>query len=116
MLILGYERERRPVIQKDLAAELGIDKSNVTRLVQSLATAGRVERTPSDADGRARLLRLTAKGRRLAESIEAASHRRFDRLLAAIAPTQREAVISALAHLNDAVTRNEREPSHVVPR
>jgi DNA-binding MarR family transcriptional regulator len=114
MLILGREREHVPLVQKDLVADLGIDKSNVTRLVQSLARAGRVERTSSERDGRARVVQLTAKGRRLAQSVETASQQRFQRLLDAIAPDQRAAVVSAFAHLNQALAHNAAEAPHAV--
>jgi MarR family transcriptional regulator for hemolysin len=114
MLILGRERQHLPLVQKDLVAELGIDKSNVTRLVQSLARAGRVQCTSSDRDGRARLVQLTAKGRRLAESVETASQQRFQRLLGAIAPGQRAAVVSAFAHLNQAIARSAAEALHAM--
>src|SRR5690349_21328992 len=50
--------------QSDIQAELGVDKSNVTRLVQRLVDAGRVEQR-TGGDGRVRTLHLTAKGRRL---------------------------------------------------
>jgi DNA-binding MarR family transcriptional regulator len=113
MVLLERERLALPPCQNDLAAALGIDKSNVTRLVQALRRDGRIEQRPSDDDGRARILRLTQKGRRLAETIERASRARFETLLADIPAEDRQVVISALALLNDAI---EKRSPDALPR
>jgi DNA-binding MarR family transcriptional regulator len=59
----------------ELAALLGIDRPNATVLVADLEDKGLVRRRPHPTDGRAKLVELTAKGRRLA--------RRADDILAA---------------------------------
>jgi DNA-binding MarR family transcriptional regulator len=51
--------------QIGLAARLGVDRNSASLLVNELAAKGLVERRVSDADRRARLLHLTAKGERL---------------------------------------------------
>jgi DNA-binding MarR family transcriptional regulator len=109
MVVLERERHDDPPRQNELAAELGIDKSNVTRLVQRLRSQGRVEQVASQEDGRARLLRLTPKGRRLAESIERASRRRFEVLLDGIPAAERKAVLAAVALLNEALDERSME-------
>jgi DNA-binding MarR family transcriptional regulator len=109
MIVLESERQGDPPRQNDLAATLGIDKSNVTRLVQRLRRDGRIEQRTSADDGRARLLRLTPKGRRLAESIEQDSRARFETLLAEIPDDHHELVLSALALLNDAIEKRSPE-------
>lgn len=113
MLLLERERANDPPRQNELGAALGIDKSNVTRLVQRLESAARVQRAPSETDGRARLLRLTPKGRRLAESLESASRARFCALSERIPAAQRKAVLSALALLGAALAAElEGDGSH----
>ncbi len=79
----------RPTV---LANKLGITPQAVAQLVGELASMGLVERVPDPADGRARLVRFTAKGRRdilqgfaVFESLEAdlrneMGARAFDRL------------------------------------
>jgi DNA-binding MarR family transcriptional regulator len=47
-----------------LAERAGVAKQTATALVDRLERAGYVERVPDPDDGRARLVRLTAKGRR----------------------------------------------------
>ena len=105
MVVLERERRDDPPRQNDLADELGIDKSNVTRLVQRLRQEGRVDQVASEEDGRARLLRLTPKGRRLAETIERASRDRFAGLLERIPTAERKAVLAAVSLLNEALLK-----------
>jgi DNA-binding MarR family transcriptional regulator len=51
--------------QRDLAARLGLDPSQVVAIVDELEAAGLVERRPSPADRRTRLVAATRKGRRV---------------------------------------------------
>lgn len=99
------ERERRSTStrQKELAALLGLDKSSITRLCRRMEEAGHIAQERADADGRARVLSLTAKGIKLARQVEAASENRFERLLAAIPPAERGGVLGALELLNRAI-------------
>jgi DNA-binding MarR family transcriptional regulator len=67
------------ISQRDLADVLGLDPSQVVLLVDELAAAGLVERRPSAADRRTRLVTATARGRALrpeAARDVAASHDR----------------------------------------
>lgn len=102
MIILERERLEEFPRQSDLVAVLGIDKSNVTRLVQRLQRDGRLQQEPDETDARARILRLTSKGRRLAENIERSSRARFASLLNNIPPEKHDLVLAALNLLNEA--------------
>lgn len=82
--------------QSDLQAALGIDKSNVTRVVQQLVTDGRIEQRTSADDARVRRLHLTAKGRRVVRNIEEQSLRRFSDVLARIPASERANVVRAI--------------------
>ena len=62
--LLGVLRDREPTMQ-ELARFLGLDKSSVTGLVDRAERRGLVARTPSPADKRAVLVRLTDDGRSL---------------------------------------------------
>lgn len=53
------------VSQRDLAAVLGLDPSQVVLLVDELGAAGLVERRPSPSDRRTKLVVATAEGRRV---------------------------------------------------
>jgi len=60
---------------KELSARLGLDKSTLSRTVESLAADGLAERTTSPKDRRAIVVRLTAKGRASADRINATWNR-----------------------------------------
>jgi DNA-binding MarR family transcriptional regulator len=94
--IASAEAASAPLSQTDLQRALGIDKSNVTRLVQQLVADGRVEQREAEVDSRVRLLHVTAKGRRLARKIEEASLSRFEAVMERIAADERELVVRAL--------------------
>ncbi len=56
------------ISQRELATVLGLDPSQVVGLVDELAAAGLVERRPSEADRRTRLVVATARGREVQEA------------------------------------------------
>lgn len=61
-----------PVRLSDLAQDLGVDVSTVSRQVQSLEHKGLVDRGPDPDDGRAVRLELTRKGRAVMKKMQAA--------------------------------------------
>ncbi len=89
-------RERGELAQRDLGRELGIDKSNVARLCARLAALDHATLRTADADRRVRLVRLTARGARVAGVVDTASRARFTSLLAAVPAARRSPVIAAL--------------------
>ena len=61
-----------PVRLSDLAQDLGVDVSTVSRQVQSLEQKGLVDRGPDPDDGRAVRLELTRKGKAVMRKMQAA--------------------------------------------
>ncbi len=59
-----------PSTLNELAAELYLDKSTASRVVDALERKGYVERTPHPHDGRALMLKTTPAGSRLRTRIE----------------------------------------------
>jgi len=55
----------------DLAEQARVSKQSAASLVEQLEKAGYVERVPDPTDGRARLVRLTPRSRRVAEAADA---------------------------------------------
>lgn len=96
-------RAARSTLQKDLADVLGLDKSSVTRLCQRMERDGHVRLAVHDADARARVLTLTAKGARLAAEVDASSRAKFERVVGRVAPGGRALILEALDHLNAAL-------------
>ncbi len=87
------------VSQRDLAGTLGLDPSQVVLLVDELQTAGLVERRPSPADRRTRLVVATGRGREVRES--AASRARADlrHRLRALSDREQETLTALLARV-----------------
>jgi DNA-binding MarR family transcriptional regulator len=103
MVLLEATREDNRLTQRELGQVLGIDKSNVARLCRRMESAGHVVQSRSADDGRARLLSLTAAGKRLAMNVERSSRDRFQWLMSAIPRRSRAGVLSSLVCLNQAL-------------
>jgi DNA-binding MarR family transcriptional regulator len=99
MFLLEAGRAR----QSELGGALGIDKSNVTRLCAQMEAKGHIEQARVPEDGRARLVSLTARGRRLAESVQHSSKQRFAEILERIPAGRRRTVLAGLAALDAAL-------------
>jgi DNA-binding MarR family transcriptional regulator len=110
LLFLLHEgrRDERPT-QQHLGSALRIDKSNVARLCAQMERAGHLVQRRSPEDGRARLLALTARGRRLAEQVDRASHERFGRLLDATPAPLRVSLSASLEALAAAASSLDSE-------
>jgi DNA-binding MarR family transcriptional regulator len=91
--------EKGELSQRELALELSIDKSNVTRLCTKMVESHHLEQRQCDRDGRSKRVRLTAAGERLARDVDAASRDRFDALLAALPARRQRHVLEALKEL-----------------
>jgi len=66
--------------QVSVAAEVGIDRNNAADVIRRLERSGLVERLPSESDRRAKLARITGKGRefvRRAHGAMESAQRRF---------------------------------------
>jgi DNA-binding MarR family transcriptional regulator len=84
--------------QRELAAVLGLDPSQVVLLVDELTTAGLVERLAPEADRRTRLVVPTAEGRRVREDAGRTADAAVEAPLALLAEAERD-------RLRDMLTR-----------
>lgn len=103
MLLLAREHQGLQTSQSEIVECLTIDKSNIARLCSKLEADGQATQQRDPADGRGRLVELTAKGRRMAERLEAASDQRFARVLERVPPPQRAQLLASLTLLTEAV-------------
>jgi DNA-binding MarR family transcriptional regulator len=85
-----------------LARMLHLDVSTMTRIVDSLATAGLVERVADTRDRRVRLVRTTRQGRAQLSRIRADLLREYRDVLQEVPAGSREAVIGAISRILDA--------------
>ena len=93
---------RLPV--RELAGQLGLDSSTVTRSIDGLARDGLVRRSRDEKGDRRRVfVELTARGRSLARKLERCADTYSDRIFDRIPAERREDVLSALGILVEAV-------------
>jgi DNA-binding MarR family transcriptional regulator len=93
-----------------LAAAMLLSPAATTNRVDRLAAAGLVERAADPADGRAVVVGLTARGRRLAEEAVRTHSRNERRLLGGLGPAQERALSDLLAELARSVAANAPPP------
>ena len=100
--------DRGPCTASQLAALLDISNPGGTKIVGEMVTAGYVERVPDPADGRARPLHLTARGR-AALATARRFHTDFERRLAGEHGLDRVATVRAVlaGHLDQAGAETE---------
>lgn len=70
-------RDAGPSTVSALAERLNIDRTNVSRLCARMESDGEVARVAHPQDGRARLVKLTDKGERLAATVDRSSTDHF---------------------------------------
>jgi DNA-binding MarR family transcriptional regulator len=93
-----------PLALNELAGEMRLDKSTLSRVVAGLESKGAVSRTSNPADGRSILLEATPSGRRRYERIEAELVAENARVLSGFTPAARRQLIVLI----DALTRAAR--------
>lgn len=87
--------------QRDLAEVLGLDPSQVVALVDDLHRAGLVERRPSPADRRTKLVVPTERGRAVRERAALRAEARLAEALASLSDDERTTLRALLARLVD---------------
>ena len=103
---LGLIAEGDQIRMTDLAQQLLLEKSTVSRLVRALEKRDWVTISTDPRDARARLIALTASGKRAAERLAAARSAHFDAVFTQIDPNKRNEVLAALAELAGAARRS----------
>lgn len=86
-----------------LAMALGLEASSLVRVVDQLIAAGLLERHEDPNDRRARILRLTAEGGKVAEQMDQALRPFRRKLFGAFDPADVEACLRVLSGLPDAI-------------
>jgi DNA-binding MarR family transcriptional regulator len=87
----------------DLAAELNLDTSTLSRTVQGLVLLGLVDRRADAGDRRYVTIALTAQGRKVAAAIEEKYDTYFQAVLARLPAGSRTAIIESISAFVDAV-------------
>lgn len=85
--------------QNSIAARMGVDRARVSQLVDELEAMGLIDRRVSDVDRRARVLRLTPRGEELWARLQPAVREAQMRVLASLAPDERELFLNLLVRI-----------------
>lgn len=93
---------RGPLTLNEVAAQLLLEKSTASRMVDGLEEKGYLTRAPHPADRRALQLAVTPAGRALYERIEAELVEQEKQLLSRFDPEVRQAIVHLLGQLAEA--------------
>lgn len=96
---LAAMAETEGLTLNELAAELYLEKSTVSRIVKKLEEKGLVDRSPHPEDGRAVQLTVSPEGRQLHDAIHRDLLEEQRRLLADFDPEVRESMIEVIDSL-----------------
>jgi|SRR5579862_78848 len=91
--------EHGEVDQMTLALEIGLERTSVAEVIPRLESRGLLKRKQSAHDARAKLVRLTAKGRALVARMRPAVQRAHDRTLDDLPKSQRDLFLLYLIRL-----------------
>jgi DNA-binding MarR family transcriptional regulator/GNAT superfamily N-acetyltransferase len=92
-----YElRHHEGITATEIANGLGIDAAYLSRMLREFERGGLVVKTLSPSDGRQRLLRLSAKGKRVFDSIEARQHAAVADMLRELPREQQRHVVQSM--------------------
>jgi DNA-binding MarR family transcriptional regulator len=103
----------------DLSRSIGCNMGNLSGTLDRLQEAGCIERVVGEADRRARFIRVTPKGRKLAAQVSANFRRgHIWSVLEQVSPKQLEALTGVLESVNAAVTEKYQhaDQSNSMPR
>jgi DNA-binding MarR family transcriptional regulator len=88
--------------QNSLADWMALDRTTISTLVFRLEQQGLIERAVNGADRRARMLRLTSKGKTLHDRVREKTVAAQARILSVLAPAERRSLVDLLARVIEA--------------
>lgn len=103
--VLAYTQESGPLMQADLAKQLGVGRAAMGSLVDSLESRGLVERRPKPGDRRVWLVAITASGNEVAQQVTKIDVRLRGELRTGISRKERRELAQLLNRLRENVGR-----------
>lgn len=105
VLLTIYEKKETTTVE--LAKELAIDKSNLSRIVESLVKLGFVERITSKKDRRYSKLRVTTKGKSKSTEINKSANSHYRKVFENIPQWKHKEIVENLTLLTLAFNAEE---------
>ncbi|MFI8829171.1 MarR family winged helix-turn-helix transcriptional regulator [Streptomyces sp. NPDC053431] len=110
MAVLAALADFGPHAQRDLCVRLGIDASDMAKVVEQLACAGYVERARDAKDRRRVSVSLTPAGRTALTELDAEARSVQDEVLAPLTPEERRLLQELLLRVHGGIPDGERQP------
>ncbi|HEX6419124.1 MAG TPA: MarR family transcriptional regulator [Acidimicrobiales bacterium] len=104
-IVLLHLDENGPLPQSEIVHYMGRDRSTVTNTLQAMERAGLVARSPSPEDGRAVVVSLTPRGRRMVPAARDAWSQLEAATTRALSEAQRRTLADALTAVRDELAR-----------
>ncbi|MFE6766801.1 MarR family winged helix-turn-helix transcriptional regulator [Streptomyces sp. NPDC057689] len=101
MAVLAALTDFGPHVQRELAARLSIDRSDVVKIVDGLGAAGLVDRARDTADRRRVTVTVTPAGRALLESLKSDALAVQDEVLAPLTARERAQLTALLLRVHE---------------
>ncbi|GAA2984878.1 MarR family transcriptional regulator [Streptomyces drozdowiczii] len=101
MAVLAALTDFGPHVQRELAARLSIDRSDVVKIVDGLGAAGLVDRARDTADRRRVTVTVTPAGRALLESLKSDALAVQEDVLAPLTARERAQLTALLLRVHD---------------
>lgn len=86
--------------QKELTARLGVQAGSASEVISKLEAGGLIERTPSPSDHRTADIRLTEKGRSLAQEAYLQRRERHRQMFSSLSAEEKDTLIHLLEKVN----------------
>jgi DNA-binding MarR family transcriptional regulator len=99
---LTYLRQQPGLGQNELAARLGIDRSNTSLILDQLEQRRLIERRVNGEDRRAKVVHLTQQGAKICDRLRPKGGIAQARILEVLAPDDRERLLDMLVEIIDA--------------
>jgi DNA-binding MarR family transcriptional regulator len=100
--VIAYVEGEPDLDQNALAARIAIDRNNASLVVEQLEKRRLITRRVNGADRRARLLRITPRGKKLYDRLRPNVFDAQQRLLTLLAPKEREQLLDLLVRVIEA--------------
>jgi DNA-binding MarR family transcriptional regulator/GNAT superfamily N-acetyltransferase len=112
-----YEIAHRPdTVASDLVRDLALDPGYLSRILSAFAKRGWMKRERSRSDARKSHLKLTAKGRKVFDSLDRRARDQINDLLAPLQPEQQQRLHGHLQGVQALLSRATRDTQDVILR